>query len=464
MRKLQLRESESSRTCTECGKPLQEPDTDRSTCSECSSPVGKVADLDVAIRASGDSPDRIREWPAVRHYLRKIFRGDRAEAELWEQCRDWLQAERKLAPEEYLQMPISELLTVLAESIRGTEVREMGAFKEERMQEFSQTTTKFRSHSEIAYCVNVLFRSEETRIRGRELVAEVQQADDQFRQGESEWQKRRRHYFELEVMADEDLLDDASHYTNSDLRWQKYGRDVRVFEVDDIPRKVRERYWNPLPDYYYNSVDPSRPRETLPAGTIDILAWAPVEFLECNSPKPEVPLPPRNIGREYRLAEIVTAFVAIHDADGRFEPIVPADDPICKHWLFEMWLLGKADRMRNIICAAGLEPLLERLEAELAPTAVNLPKSPENSNQCKADSNSPIVNEELSQIRYDGEYYDVSAEGARMVKLLAEHLGEWVAMAKNNFTKPSEVKKKLPGPIRDLIESQKGKGYRIARR
>lgn len=51
-----------------------------------------------------------------------------------------------------------------------------------------------------------------------------------------------------------------------------------------------------------------------------------------------------------------------------------------------------------------------------------------------------------------------------MVKLLVEHKGEWVAMAKNDFSKASEVKKSLPERIRSLIESETGKGYRIPRR
>ena len=76
----------------------------------------------------------------------------------------------------------------------------------------------------------------------------------------------------------------------------------------------------------------------------------------------------------------------------------------------------------------------------------------------------PIVDDKLLQIRYDGETHAVSSEGARMVKLLVDCFGEWVPMAQNDFSKPSDVKKKLPEQIKSLIKAEKGKGYRIARR
>ena len=60
----------------------------------------------------------------------------------------------------------------------------------------------------------------------------------------------------------------------------------------------------------------------------------------------------------------MTALVAIHDADGRFEPIVPEDDPICKQWLFQTFFVGDAKDRGNDEWAWGLEPLLERVEAE----------------------------------------------------------------------------------------------------
>ncbi len=76
----------------------------------------------------------------------------------------------------------------------------------------------------------------------------------------------------------------------------------------------------------------------------------------------------------------------------------------------------------------------------------------------------PIADEELLVIRYNRQDYKASNEGARMVKLLVENIGEWVAMGKNDFTKPSDVRKSLPEPIQSLIESEKGKGYRIKNR
>jgi len=71
------------------------------------------------------------------------------------------------------------------------------------------------------------------------------------------------------------------------------------------------------------------------------------------------------------------------------------------------------------------------------------------------------VNEEFSQIRIDDKLYDVSGEAARMAKLLLDNETEWVSMKNHGFTKPSEVKKKLPEAVLNLIETEKGKGYRL---
>ena len=53
------------------------------------------------------------------------------------------------------------------------------------------------------------------------------------------------------------------------------------------------------------------------------------------------------------------------------------------------------------------------------------------------------------------------AEAARMAMLLLKNNSEWVAMSKHGFTKPSETKKALPSKVIKLIETAKGKGYRL---
>jgi len=74
---------------------------------------GLLADLDVAIRASGDDPDRIPGWPELRYLLRSRFGEDRTDRQLWERFTDWLRAERGLPPNEYLPLglgPAADLL------------------------------------------------------------------------------------------------------------------------------------------------------------------------------------------------------------------------------------------------------------------------------------------------------------------------------------------------------------------
>jgi hypothetical protein len=71
------------------------------------------------------------------------------------------------------------------------------------------------------------------------------------------------------------------------------------------------------------------------------------------------------------------------------------------------------------------------------------------------------VDVELARIRIDGKAHDVPVEAARMAKLLLDADGEWVAMAKNGFTKPSTTRLKLPKELQKIIESDKGKGYRL---
>ena len=107
-----MAKSKASRVCSLCGGPLDKRDIKfgRDTCHKCRSPSGKVADLDIAIRASGDNPARINAWPAIRHLLRKRFGADLSDKELWERCTDWLQAEGRLTPNDYLVLPLDQLL------------------------------------------------------------------------------------------------------------------------------------------------------------------------------------------------------------------------------------------------------------------------------------------------------------------------------------------------------------------
>lgn len=104
-----------------CGKsytPLGavEIDQDPPSRNNALSMKGKIFDLDIALRASGDTPERIREWPAIRHQLRKWFGHNLSDIELWERCMDWLKFEVFLDIEELLDCSLTDLLKSLAGS------------------------------------------------------------------------------------------------------------------------------------------------------------------------------------------------------------------------------------------------------------------------------------------------------------------------------------------------------------
>lgn len=108
-----MAEPTADRDCVTCGKTLRGRDADRSECHSCRSPVGKVEQLDVAIRASGDDPERIRDWPAIRHLLRERFGEQPSDVQLWERCTDWLAAEGKLTKNVYFPFSLSKLQRLL---------------------------------------------------------------------------------------------------------------------------------------------------------------------------------------------------------------------------------------------------------------------------------------------------------------------------------------------------------------
>ena len=76
------------RHCSNCKRVLDGYDYDRAWCHDCSSNEGKLLDLYVAIHASGDSPDRIKEWPTIRALLRDEFGMNCTNEQLWEYMRD----------------------------------------------------------------------------------------------------------------------------------------------------------------------------------------------------------------------------------------------------------------------------------------------------------------------------------------------------------------------------------------
>ncbi len=82
--------------CRRCAKLIGDYGYDRDECHECRSPKGKLAELEVAIKCQHlygnkiDNPERIREWPMIRAYLRDSFGRDGTNIQLWEWMTDHL--------------------------------------------------------------------------------------------------------------------------------------------------------------------------------------------------------------------------------------------------------------------------------------------------------------------------------------------------------------------------------------
>lgn len=96
-----------------------------SGCYECRSPSGKLADLRIAIEATGDTPDRILEWPKIRYLLRKRYGADHSDEELWELFRDWLIFELGLIPDEYLHLRLSDVIRLLQDDFEPDELKKL---------------------------------------------------------------------------------------------------------------------------------------------------------------------------------------------------------------------------------------------------------------------------------------------------------------------------------------------------
>jgi hypothetical protein len=126
----QLIGSNQWKPCLECGVILEDQYKDRSTCHDCQSSRGKLSDLDVAIRAGGDNPKRIREWKRIRHHLRERYGHDGEDSDLWERFTDQLEAEFSLMAKDYLRLRLSDLERFLQtndakalDSVRGIDER-----------------------------------------------------------------------------------------------------------------------------------------------------------------------------------------------------------------------------------------------------------------------------------------------------------------------------------------------------
>lgn len=73
------------------------------------------------------------------------------------------------------------------------------------------------------------------------------------------------------------------------------------------------------------------------------------------------------------------------------------------------------------------------------------------------------VNTRLRHVRHRGKVYDLTSNQAKLLKALVGANGDWVSMSGLGIKKPSEAKNNLPEAIKQLIETESGKGYRLKR-
>ncbi len=73
------------------------------------------------------------------------------------------------------------------------------------------------------------------------------------------------------------------------------------------------------------------------------------------------------------------------------------------------------------------------------------------------------IDEKLLQARYDGTVYELTDAQAIGLQAVIQAKGDWVSWSKIGISKPSAVKKGLPAPLQDLLESEPGKGCRLKR-
>ncbi|MCA9109321.1 MAG: hypothetical protein KDA52_05210 [Planctomycetaceae bacterium] len=100
------------RSCRVCGVELDEsanPGEMCPTCYEDRSPMGKLADLDIAIRASGDTATRIPGWRRILGALRRRFGNEMDIEEMWTRFKDSLEDIHDLTPNEYLRLPLNQI-------------------------------------------------------------------------------------------------------------------------------------------------------------------------------------------------------------------------------------------------------------------------------------------------------------------------------------------------------------------
>jgi hypothetical protein len=192
---------------------------------------------------------------------------------------------------------------------------------------------------------------------------------------QAEWTMREQRYYEQEVFAKgKASLRDMTcimpaHYP------RRYYRLVRQDELPGVPKRLRAGSYSDWgPDGRGGSrrvkvacFQAEMEHGVEVGGHIELWAWTPPELLSFDEKRLcHVPLPPKDIGRHYSLAEICFGLTVLHDADGSFGRIVSPDSPLYEALGAELWVrvVELADQATDA-WAPPLEFLFDRIQKAL---------------------------------------------------------------------------------------------------
>ena len=400
---------EQDHCCIECGKPITGDDANRQPCPECRSWIGKIGELDIAIR-SDDDPERLRYWPEVRYLLRKRFGQDFSDGDLWERCTDWLRGEHQLSPNQYLVLSVTDLISKLRELADQTP-----CFEPRHGQDSSQSAD---TQKETFWELLTEFRqawSDYGRVYHTIRIFAPSSYDSRNPPSD-----RQKHHFVAQVCmplsADEAVTPDMNNSTL--IGYAVIERQGNNQEAANRIRALFNRAGAALPFRF----------ETAIRG---LCPWY------MNEP-----------ATRWLALMLIDTGTAVINSNGLYTGEGLITQPLkLSAQIIEAHRLNTDD---PIVAYKGAG--MPVCTGEIKETTV-----------CE-DFDQLIVDHDLLQIRYQGKVHSVSSEEARMIQLLIDNSGEWVSMEKNDFSKPSDTKKKLPDEIRELITTEKGKGYRINHR
>jgi hypothetical protein len=185
-----------------------------------------------------------------------------------------------------------------------------------------------------------------------------------------------------------------------------------------------------------------------------ISAWTPPFYdPELSVPIPQLPIPPRSIGRKYSRGELSYGILALHDAETTLEPLVERGHSLdtalwreCQATLRGEWNRSLAiDPMPSDTWVESLQVLWERL--------LNLQKTPIQMLKVELGINAATVT-------YNGVVYaNVDLSAAKALNAAYEANGSPISIKKHAGNTPRRVIIKLPEELRPLLVKVDNKGY-----